>query len=126
MAEAKFYRCEHCGAIVYVVEDKGVTPSCCGEPMTLLKANTTDGATEKHVPVVSRDGFKLTVKVGEVAHPMLPEHYIEFIALETEQGINLTRLNPGETPEAHFALPENQGGVAYEFCNLHGLWKAEF
>lgn len=126
MAQAKFYRCKHCGNIVYVVVDGNVVPSCCGEPMELLSANTTDGATEKHVPVVSRDGSKLVVKVGEVAHPMLPEHYIEFIALETEQGVNLKRLAPGQQPEAHFALPEDQHAVAYEFCNRHGLWKSEF
>jgi len=35
-------------------------------------------------------------------------------------------LQPGEAPEAVFALAEGQKAVAvYEYCNLHGLWKAE-
>ena len=87
MAEAKFYRCNHCGNIVAVVRDGGVTPSCCGEPMELLVAGSTDAATEKHVPVVAQDGNHIVVSVGEVAHPMLEEHYIEWIARHRRQDL---------------------------------------
>ena len=88
--------------------------------------NTTDGAQEKHVPVVSVDGNIVTVTVGSVAHPMLEAHYIEWIMLETEQGRQRKVLKPGDAPVAKFALTEDDKPVAaYEYCNLHGLWKAD-
>ena len=112
-----------------MVEDKGVPVVCCGEKMTELKANTSDGAGEKHVPVVQVEGSKVTVKVGEVTHPMLEEHHIAWIYLETSQGgqgFSVRRLRPGDAPEALFALPDTETAVgAYAYCNLHGLWKAE-
>ena len=94
--------------------------------MTELKGNTSDGATEKHVPVVSVDGDKVTVKVGSVDHPMLEEHFIQWIVLETTKGFQKKNLKPGEKPEATFALTDGEKAVAaYEYCNLHGLWKAD-
>lgn len=125
MAEAKFYRCNHCGNVVAVVKDGGVTPSCCGEPMELLVAGSTDAATEKHVPVVAKDGSHIVVSVGEVAHPMLPEHYIEWIALVTDVKLCLKHLAPGDEPVAKFGACCSAGGTVYAYCNLHGLWKAE-
>ena len=92
-----------------------------GEPVT---PNTTDGAYEKHVPVIEQDGDTVTVKVGSVEHPSLPAHYIEWILLETEQGFQIHYLKPGMKPEAVFKV--NEAVVAaYEYCNLHGLWMAE-
>lgn len=121
----KLYKCNHCGNIVAMVEDKGVNPVCCGEPMTLLNPNTTDAATEKHVPVVDVKGNVVTVKVGSVAHPMMEEHHISFIILETDKGMQIKHLNPTGAPEAVFALADGEKAVAaYEFCNLHGFWKA--
>lgn len=125
MAEVKFYRCNHCGNIVSVVEDAGVTPSCCGEPMQLLVAGSTDAATEKHVPVVTREGDKLTAHVGSVDHPMLEEHYIQWIAVACDRCLQIKYLKPGEAPEAHFHVCEKHPVTVYEYCNLHGLWKAE-
>ena len=91
-----------------------------------LKANTTDAATEKHVPVVEIKGKEVLVKVGSVAHPMLEEHWITFIAIETNKGISLVNLKAGELPEAKFVLREDEKVKAvYEYCNLHGLWKVE-
>ena len=88
--------------------------------------NTTDAAGEKHVPVIEKDGSKVTVKVGEVEHPMLDAHYIEWIMLETKEGRQRKTLKPGEKPVAVFALTEGDEVVAaYEYCNLHGLWKSE-
>ena len=89
-----------------------------------LVASTTDGAHEKHVPVVTVNGENVTVKVGSVEHPSLPNHYIEFILLETNSGIHTKWLKPGDKPEATFTV-EAPVIAAYEYCNLHGLWKVE-
>lgn len=125
MAEVKFYRCNHCGNIVAVVKDGGVTPSCCGEPMELLEAGSTDAATEKHVPAVTREDGKLVVRVGEVAHPMLEEHYIEWVALAAEGRTCIKYLKPGDEPKVTFGACCADGAIVYAYCNLHGLWKAE-
>lgn len=122
----KFYRCEHCGSIVTFLHASGVPVMCCGQPMTELVPGTSDGAAEKHVPIVSIQGNEVLVKVSSVEHPMLPEHHIVFIAIETAQGSQVKYLQPGEKPQARFALAEGDSFVAaYEFCNLHGLWKSK-
>lgn len=86
--------------------------------------NATEGAYEKHVPVIEHQGEHVVVKVGSVEHPMLPAHYIEWIVLETANGYQKKDLNPGEKPEASFAVTEPVI-AAYEYCNLHGLWIAK-
>ena len=121
----KFYRCEHCGNIITFVHSAGVPVMCCGQKMTELVPGTTDGAVEKHVPVVEVQGSTVQVKVGSVEHPMLPEHFIQFIAIETKHGSQIKYLQPGEKPQASFVLADgDQLVAAYEYCNLHGLWKA--
>ncbi|MBR0385114.1 MAG: desulfoferrodoxin Dfx [Erysipelotrichaceae bacterium] len=121
----KFLKCQGCGKIVIEVKGSACPTKCCGEPMTEMVPNTTDGALEKHVPVIECEGRDVTVTVGSVAHPMLAEHYIEFIALETTCGYKMQHLQPGQEPVAHFALAEGEEVVAaYEYCNLHGFWKA--
>jgi superoxide reductase len=126
MADKKFYRCNHCGNIFGVINDAGVVPVCCGEPMETLVANTTDAAQEKHVPVIGRDGTKVTVKVGSVAHPMLDEHYIQWIIVTQGGFTERAILKPGDAPEATFTVADAAAPVkAYEYCNLHGLWSAE-
>ena len=123
--EMKFLRCAHCGQIVAVVKGTGVPVICCGEPMQEIVAGTTDAAVEKHVPVYEVKGDTVCVKVGAAEHPMLEEHYIEWIALKTEQGNQRKALKPGEAPKAEFALLDGETVEAvYEYCNLHGLWKA--
>ena len=122
----KFYECSHCHNIIAYVKNSGVPVICCGEPMKELVPNTTDAANEKHVPVVKVEGTKVTVTVGSVEHPMLDEHYIMWIALETKQGNQRKELLPGARPVAEFRICEDDEVVAaYEYCNLHGLWKAE-
>ncbi len=121
----KFFICEHCGNIIAMVCDKGVPVMCCGQKMTEIVPGTTDAAVEKHVPAYEvRDG-RLFVTVGSVEHPMLPEHYIEWIAVETNLGNQRKQLAPGAAPKAEFALLEGEEvkGV-YAYCNLHSLWKA--
>ena len=123
--ELKFFRCEQCGNIIEMVEDKGVPVVCCGQRMTELVAGTSDGAREKHVPVYEVKDNIVHVKVGEVAHPMIPEHYIEWIVLQTKNGVQRKELNPGDKPEACFALCDgDEVEAVYAYCNLHGLWKA--
>ena len=122
----KFYVCKHCKNLVTLLHESGVPMMCCGEKMTELVPGTSDGAFEKHVPAVSVDGNTVTVKVGEVEHPMLENHYIQGVVLETKNGAQIHYLKPGEKPEAVFALAEGDEAIAaYEYCNLHGLWKKE-
>ncbi len=121
----KFYKCDKCGKILEEVQtSKCEMVQCCGQPMTIMTANTSDGAMEKHVPVVEQNGNVVTVTVGSVEHPMLEEHYIQWIVVETEYGNQRKELKPGQKPQAVFVLAEGEKLVAaYEYCNLHGLWK---
>ena len=122
----KFFRCDHCGNFVGVINDAGVPMMCCGQKMTEVVAGTTDAAFEKHVPVVTVDGNIVKAVVGSVEHPMIEEHYIEWIALETEKGVQRKTLKAGDAPAAEFALTADDKVVAaYAYCNLHGLWKSE-
>jgi superoxide reductase len=124
MAEKlEIYKCEVCGNIVEVLHSGKGELICCGQPMKLIKENTTDAAKEKHVPVVekTRDGFK--VKVGSVAHPMEEKHYIEWIEIIADGKAYRQFLNPGDAPEALFKIDAKQV-IAREYCNIHGLWKA--
>ena len=124
--ELKIYRCRHCGNIVLHLKSSGVSVFCCGEKMEKLVPNTTEAATEKHIPEVSRLGDTVKVSVGSVLHPMTEEHYIEWIAVETANGVQRKALKPGEKPAAEFVLADGESVTAvYEYCNLHGLWKAE-
>lgn len=120
----KFYKCSDCGSIFTTLD--AAAKVCEDSKMTEMVANTTDAATEKHVPAVSKEGNKVVVKVGSVTHPMLDAHFIQWIVLETKAGYQVKELKPGEEPSAVFLLSEDDAPVAaYEYCNLHGLWKAE-
>ena len=118
----KFYQCKHCGNLVAMVNDAGVPMVCCGEAMTLLKANSTEAATEKHIPVYTVDGDVLTVEVGSIAHPMTEEHHIAWIYVETENGGMLRNLNHTSPAKATFNLNGEKIKSIYAYCNLHGLW----
>ena len=118
----KFFQCAHCGNIIAYVEDKGVPVMCCGEKMQEIIPGSVDAATEKHVPLLEQTGVYVTVKVGSVDHPMLPEHYIGWIALETKTGNQRKLLAPGQAPQVCFALsPGDEPVAAYAWCNLAGL-----
>lgn len=117
------YQCSHCGNIAYKAYDSGVPMVCCGDKMEAMKAGTTDGAREKHVPVVTKEGNEVTVKVGSVQHPMVEEHYIPFIVAVNEDTVVIKKLQPEQEPTLKTTL---EGKVtAYEWCNLHGLWMGE-
>jgi superoxide reductase len=123
--EMKFYKCAHCGQIIAIVKGTGVPVICCGEPMQEIIPGTTDASVEKHVPVCEVNGNTVCVKVGSVEHPMLPEHYIEWIALKTKSGNQRKALKPGDKPEACFAICDgDEVEAVYAYCNLHSLWKA--
>lgn len=123
--EQKFYICEHCGKMVALVKESGVPVMCCGQKMTEIIPGTTDAAVEKHVPVYTVENNIMHVKVGEVEHPMTPEHFIEWVSIQTNQGNQRKALKPGDQPEICFALCDgDEVEAVYAYCNLHGLWKA--
>ena len=115
------YRCNICGNIVEVLHAGADSLVCCDEKMELLKENSVDAAKEKHVPVIEKNGEGVTIKVGEVPHPMESEHYIEWIEIIIDGKAGRHYLKPGDKPEARFNIyAENIKARAY--CNLHGLW----
>lgn len=119
----EIYKCEKSGLMVEVLQDAEGTPMCCGEPMKLLRENTTDGAKEKHVPVVEKIEGGYRVTVGSVEHPMTDAHYIQWIELVTPMGVLRHNLTPQDKPVAEFKTDATEV-EAREYCNLHGLWKA--
>lgn len=123
----KLLKCPICGNVVEMVEDHGVPLMCCGKPMVEVKAGEVDVAVEKHVPVVKVEGDYLVATVGEVLHPMTPEHLISNIWVEFSDGSAMkVTLTPEDKPEARFNIAGKKGkATVYEYCNLHGLWKAE-
>lgn len=124
MSNIIFYRCEICGNMVALLKNGGGTLTCCEQAMTKLEPNTSDGAKEKHVPFINKENGKIKVAIGSTLHPMLTEHHIEWIALDNGEKTEIVYLKPGMEPIAEFA--EVSSGTVYEYCNLHGLWKAEF
>jgi superoxide reductase len=120
----EIYKCEVCGNIVEIIHEGDGELVCCDQPMKLMEENTVDAALEKHVPVIEKTEAGIKVKVGSVPHPMLEEHYIEWIELIADGRACRKFLNPGDAPEALFKI-EAQTITAREYCNLHGLWKSE-
>lgn len=119
----EIYKCGSCGNMIEVIHVGGGELVCCGQPMNLLTENSTDAATEKHVPVFEKTAEGVTVKVGSVAHPMEDSHYIEWIQVITGGKSYRQFLKPGDAPEAVFTV-EGSDMTYREYCNLHGLWKA--
>ena len=119
----KFYKCPHCGNVIQKVVDKKVPVVCCGQKMQELIPGTIEASVEKHLPVVTwLDDKTIKVDVGSVAHPMLEEHHISFIYVETENGGIRVDLN--DKPEAVVCVCGEKPVAVYEYCNLHGLWKS--
>ena len=123
-AERTYRKCDLCGNLIGMINDSGVVPVCCGQPMRLLKPNTVDASQEKHVPVIKREAGSVTVTIGAVVHPTTPEHYIEWIALAQGNRTHRVALHPGDAPEAVFDC-EPGPVTTYAYCNLHGLWVSE-
>ena len=123
--EMKFYRCETCGQIVAIVKKSACPIMCCGKPMKEIVPGSVDASVEKHVPVVEIVGDCVKVRIGSAAHPMLPEHFIEWVSLQTKYGNQRKALAPGQEPEVCFRICEgDEVEAVFAYCNLHGLWKA--
>ena len=122
-----FFECKDKKGILGMIQgSKEELKKCLGEHFAELDASKAEGAGEKHLPHVERNGNLVTVSVGSVAHPMTEEHSINWIYLETEQGSQLKKLSPDKEPRAEFALaPEDKPVAAYAYCNLHGFWRTE-
>jgi superoxide reductase len=122
-ARMQVYKCDVCGNVVEVLHGGAGALVCCGEPMKLLDEKTADSAVEKHVPVIEKTATGYLVKVGSVPHPMVEEHYIEWIELIAGNAIHRMYLSPGGPPEASFDTGDLGSVRAREYCNVHGLWK---
>lgn len=125
MNSQKFFICKHCGNLVGLINNAKVPMVCCGEKMTELVPNTVEASSEKHLPVVNVNGDTVEVSVGSINHPMLEEHSILWIYLETEKGGQRKSLKPNEEPKVTFKLADDKPISVFAYCNLHGLWKTE-
>ena len=125
MNEKKYYICPVCGNIVEVISASGVNVKCCGKNMEEIIPGTVEASREKHIPVVEISGNTVKVTVGSVEHPMLAEHSILWVYLETDKGGQRKALEVGAAPTVSFALCDEKPIAVYAYCNLHGLWKAE-
>ncbi len=125
--ESKIYKCDICGNVIEMLDNKGPVLECCGEAMTEMVENTTDAAKEKHVPVVEMTEEGMKVTVGSVAHPMTPEHWIQWIEVIGENGISRKYLTPDDEPVAVFNCGKKctTAPKVREYCNLHGLWAVQ-
>ncbi len=115
------YKCDICGNIVLVMHSGVGQLVCCGQPMRLMEEKSEESGYEKHLPVVERVEGEVRVKIGSIPHPMEENHYIEWIEIETEEGVMVRFLKPGDEPEAIFKADERVLKVR-DYCNLHGLW----
>lgn len=119
----KFFKCEHCGNLIGLIDNKGVPMVCCGEKMTELVPNTIEASIEKHLPVVTVLEDRISVEVGSVLHPMEESHNIKFVYVETQQGGQRKCLKVDEEPKLEFCFSNDKPVAVYAYCNLHGLWK---
>lgn len=120
----EIYKCDLCGNIVEVLHTGAEALVCCAEKMKLMTENSVDAAKEKHVPVIEIGAHSIKVKVGSIPHPMEEKHYIEWIELIADNKSYTHFLKPGEVAEAIFPVTAKQITIR-EYCNLHGLWKAQ-
>lgn len=121
---SRFYRCPICGNIIEIVSGKGPIPFCCEREMIPLEFNLLPELSKKHLPIIFEKDNKVLVRIGELPHPMNEDHYIEWVYLHTDQGIERKRLHPNDKPEVIFAINDNE--IVFDvfiYCNLHGLWK---
>lgn len=125
--QLKFFYCKTCGKIIAIVKDSAVPTVCCGSEMEELVPGVSDWAGEKHVPVIKVLGNTVSVTVGAKIHPSEKEHYIEWILLQTDRGVQQKWLKAGNAPKAEFAIMSGERvEAAYEYCNIHKLWRANY
>lgn len=119
----RLFRCEVCGNLVELINDGGGTLVCCGQDMIELPINKEETTFEKHLPVITKDGLKVSVEVGSITHPMTDQHYIEWIVLAEANKVQKVLLQPNDKPEAQFEVTSEDFTV-YVYCNIHGFYKA--
>lgn len=121
----QFFICNHCGNIIAIIRDCGVPVYCCGEKMQEIIPGTSEASQEKHIPVYEVKDQTVTVSVGSTEHPMTPQHYIEWVCIETEEGLQYKQLKPNMSPHVSFFISKvDKIRAVYAFCNQHSLWKA--
>lgn len=125
MCENRFFICNHCGNVMGLLEDSGVPIICCGEPMEHMDPDESDGAKEKHLPVVDVQENRVRVTVGEVEHPMSDDHSIHWVYLSTTHGGHRKCLAIDHPPVCEFLLTDEEPLAVFAYCNLHGLYKTE-
>lgn len=126
MENKRFYKCDICGNVIGMIFDAGVPIVCCGQIMEAFELHTEDGPYEKHKPVITVEENNVTVTIGSVLHPMVPEHYIDWVYLETEKGGQRKHLPRDGEPKLEFMITnDDKVKGAYAYCNLHGLWYTE-
>ena len=124
--KVKYYYCDTCGNLFEAINDSRNVPVCCGKTMRLLIPGITDGAIEAHVPIIEIEHDKVTITIGSRPHPMTPEHHINWISLQTNQGVYRRIISPNEPATTCFLLREGEKVIAaFAYCNLHELWMAE-
>lgn len=122
--EINFYNCKTCGNVIIMISSCDIPTSCCDEKMEKIIPGKSEGAHEKHIPVYEVTEHNVTVSVGSTEHPMTPEHFIEWVCIETDDGVQLKKLKPDTPPRVSFAVNGNKIKAVYAFCNQHGLWRA--
>ena len=124
LEKKKVYKCDVCDNLVEGLWNGKPSVTCCGQPMTRLEPNTVDASEEKHVPVIERDGNRVTVKVGVEPHPMTGEHYILFIEVLAGDKVYRHDFKEGDQKAEAVFLIEETDIKARAHCNLRGLWEA--
>ncbi|MHA1343324.1 MAG: desulfoferrodoxin [Promethearchaeota archaeon] len=129
LKEKEIYKCEICGKIIEILNLGALETICCGQPMKLMEEQTADWKEEKHVPKITIENNKVTIDIGismGTPHPMTEEHYIMWIELICKNNCYKRKLlKPGDEPKATFVVADTENLIAREYCNLHGLWKAD-
>ena len=121
----KFYVCESCNSVLELVEGKDAKPVCAGQAIKPLEVKSLEEGSEKHLPDIYVQDKVVTVQLGTVPHPMIEEHLIQWIELETDRGVYRRRLRAGDEPVVNFRLEDEKPLAVYAYCNLHGLWRAQ-
>ena len=120
----ELFRCKVCGNIAEILVAGDGELVCCGEVMERLPLKTQDLGSEKHVPVIEKQGDEITIKIGSEPHPMENDHYVQFVEAIANDNKYLKRkyFNAGDEPILKFKCECKEGISAREYCNIHGLW----
>ena len=115
MMRSKFYVCPVCGNVIRSTGEAVI--SCCGVTLPALEAEAPD---EEHVikAEIVEDEYYVTMD-----HPMTKDHYISFLAVVSDQSMQLMKLYPQGPCEARFKI--NRVKYIYAYCNRHGLFKVK-